>query len=148
MSLFVFADIMLMFVCADLLTGSLLVLCFCWWPRPARFIVMLWVHFGHSEDEVIKDENFAKYTKMGRGLENYFATTHPSQPNYISITAGDYFGHNSDSNVDLDETNVVDLLEAKDLTWRGFVCSRCRIVDGFRTAAWIHIAAPVSSMLM
>ncbi len=45
---------------------------------------------NHSENEVLADPNFAKYTNLGRGLENYFAITHPSQPNYWAITSGTY----------------------------------------------------------
>lgn len=40
---------------------------------------------NHSESEVIADANFAKYANLGRALENYFAITHPSQPNYFSL---------------------------------------------------------------
>ena len=75
----------------------------------------------HSEGEVLADPNFAKYTKMGRGLEDYSAITHPSQPNYLTIVGGDYFNHASDDPVDLDDTNIVDLLDAQGLTWRGYV---------------------------
>lgn len=39
---------------------------------------------NHSESEVVADPNFAKYMNLGRGLENYFAVAHPSQPNYVA----------------------------------------------------------------
>ena len=47
-------------------------------------------------------------------------SAHPSQPNYWTMTAGDYFGHKSDANFDLNVTNIVDLLEAKGLTWKAY----------------------------
>jgi len=73
---------------------------------------------NHAEDEVIQDPNFAKYTKMGRGCLNYYAITHPSQPNYWSQVAGSYFGHNTDSPVNLNYTNLADLLEPKGVSWK------------------------------
>ena len=37
---------------------------------------------NHSEKEVLADPNFSKYAAAGRAMLNYFAVTHPSQPNY------------------------------------------------------------------
>ena len=37
---------------------------------------------NHSEKEVLADPNFSKYAAAGRAMLNYFAITHPSQPNY------------------------------------------------------------------
>jgi hypothetical protein len=89
-------------------------------PPPGKWFDRIFiVQFeNHAEDEVIKDPNFAKYMKMGRGCLNYFAITHPSQPNYWSQVAGSFFGKNVDSNVDLNETNLVDLMEPKGVTWK------------------------------
>jgi hypothetical protein len=36
------------------------------------------------------------------------------------IVAGDYFGYNHDSNVNINKTNLVDLLEAKGITWKTY----------------------------
>lgn len=76
---------------------------------------------NHSEREVLADPNFQKYTNLGRGLENYFGITHPSQPNYIAMTAGDYFGQATDSNVDLPYSNICDLLEGAGLSWKAYM---------------------------
>jgi len=75
---------------------------------------------NHAEWEVIRDPNFDKYTKMGRGCLNYFAATHPSQPNYWAQVAGDYFNIHSDENHDLAETNLADLMEDKGVTWKAY----------------------------
>eukprot|EP00294_Goniomonas_avonlea_P001810 CAMPEP_0114540946 /NCGR_PEP_ID=MMETSP0114-20121206/1043_1 /TAXON_ID=31324 /ORGANISM="Goniomonas sp, Strain m" /LENGTH=290 /DNA_ID=CAMNT_0001725151 /DNA_START=13 /DNA_END=885 /DNA_ORIENTATION=- len=83
--------------------------------------VLIIMFENHSEAEVIANKHFRKYTNLGRGLENYYAITHPSQPNYISMTCGDYFGHNTDDNVDLDVSNIADLLEAGGLTWKAYM---------------------------
>ncbi len=34
---------------------------------------------------MLADPNFAKYAQMGRAMLNYFAITHPSQPNYWCV---------------------------------------------------------------
>jgi hypothetical protein len=73
---------------------------------------------NHAEDEVIKDPNFAKYTQMGRGCTNYYAITHPSQPNYWAQAAGSFFGQQTDASVDFNETCLVDLMEPAEMTWK------------------------------
>lgn len=75
---------------------------------------------NHAEDEVIKDPNFAKYTQMGRGCTNYYAVTHPSQPNYWAQVAGSYFDKNTDASVDLPYTNLVDLMDPAGVTWKAY----------------------------
>lgn len=54
----------------------------------------------------------------GANLSNFFALTHPSYPNYLALTAGSTFGITSDGQTDLDKTNIVDLLEAKGISWK------------------------------
>jgi phosphatidylinositol-3-phosphatase len=52
---------------------------------------------------------------------NYYGVTHPSQPNYIALTAGDYFGINKDDpTLTFNQTNIVDQLESKSLTWASY----------------------------
>jgi len=75
---------------------------------------------NHSYDEVAKDHNFNTYFNLGRNLMNYFAITHPSQPNYWCQIGGDYFGIKSDSNHDLPYSNLVDLLESKHISWKAY----------------------------
>jgi hypothetical protein len=49
---------------------------------------------------------------------NYYGVTHPSEPNYISSIAGDFFGlHADDPTKVFDQPNLVDQLESKGLTW-------------------------------
>ena len=45
--------------------------------------------------------------------------THPSQPNYVAAIGGDYFGMNHDAFTLIDNniSTIVDLLEAKDISW-------------------------------
>jgi phospholipase C len=54
---------------------------------------------------------------------NYFGVTHPSLPNYIAATSGSTQGVNSDSDVTINVPNIVDQLEAKGKTWKGYMQS-------------------------
>jgi phosphoesterase family protein/cellulase (glycosyl hydrolase family 5) len=61
----------------------------------------------------------------------FYGTAHPSLPNYFEMTAGSTFGVTSDCNTCYqNQTNIVDQLEAKGLTWRAYaedVPSACYI---------------------
>lgn len=65
------------------------------------------------------DPNLQKLAKLGISLTNYFAVTHPSEPNYMAAVAGDYFGCENDdfhlvpSNV----STIVDMLDTKGISW-------------------------------
>ncbi len=49
---------------------------------------------------------------------NYYGVTHPSMPNYLAATAGDFFGLGADDITKrYDAPNLVDQLESKGLTW-------------------------------
>jgi hypothetical protein len=61
------------------------------------------------------------YAKLGVALKNYHATTHPSQPNYWSLVAGEYFMHTPDNyNHDWDAPHLGDLLDAKGISWKTY----------------------------
>jgi hypothetical protein len=51
---------------------------------------------------------------------NYFAVSHPSQPNYLALFSGSTQGVTDDSNHDLAGTNLADQLEAAGKTWAVF----------------------------
>jgi len=57
--------------------------------------------------------------KAGITLSNYMGITHPSQPNYIASVSGDTQGVVDDSfnAIDPSVKTVVDLLEAKGISW-------------------------------
>ena len=54
---------------------------------------------------------------------NYFGVAHPSQPNYIGITAGTTAGIASDANMTIDVPNIVDQLEGRGKTWKAYMQS-------------------------
>lgn len=59
--------------------------------------------------------NFAFFAEKGVVLENLFSVTHPSEPNYMAVMGGDYFGLNDDdfTQVPNNVSTIVDLLEDK-----------------------------------
>ncbi|KAI9201878.1 phosphoesterase family-domain-containing protein [Polychytrium aggregatum] len=59
-------------------------------------------------------------TARGQLLTNYQAITHPSQPNYVALIGGSTLGVTSDSTVNLAYTSLVDLLEAKFISWKTY----------------------------
>ncbi|KAI1617053.1 acid phosphatase [Exophiala viscosa] len=65
------------------------------------------------------DPNMAWLASQGITLSNYFATTHPSEPNYCAAAGGDNFGmDNDDFNVvPANVSTIVDLLDTKNISW-------------------------------
>jgi hypothetical protein len=63
--------------------------------------------------------NFQFFAKKGITLTNYFAVTHPSEPNYMAAIAGDYFGMENDNfnRADRNISTVIDLLENRGISW-------------------------------
>jgi phosphatidylinositol-3-phosphatase len=49
---------------------------------------------------------------------NFYAETHPSEPNYIALTSGGLQGTNSDGTYNLAVPNLFDQIEASGRTWR------------------------------
>src|SRR5437773_11166180 len=54
-------------------------------------------------------------------LKTYFGLRHPSEPNYVGAISGSTFGITDDANYDLNEATVVDLLEAKGVSWKAYM---------------------------
>lgn len=69
-----------------------------------------------------RDSEVVDLTKEGILLTEYYGLTHPSQPNYIASIGGDYFGLDHDGFVQIPKnvSNLVDLLEWKSLSWKGY----------------------------
>jgi len=56
--------------------------------------------------------------REGALLRNYHGIAHPSQPNYIAMTAGDTYGVTGDGNVNLGVRHLGDLLEEHGRSWK------------------------------
>ena len=54
-------------------------------------------------------------------LRTYFGVRHPSEPNYVAAISGSTFGIDDDADYDIDATTIVDLLEAKGVSWKGYM---------------------------
>jgi hypothetical protein len=68
----------------------------------------------------IADPHLAAFASSGVLFSNWNAVSHPSQPNYIAMTSGAINGVTSDTSKTIDVQNIVDLLEAKGLTWKSY----------------------------
>ncbi|KAI1417866.1 putative acid phosphatase Pho610 [Hypoxylon sp. FL1857] len=85
-----------------------------------RFI-SIWLE-NQDFAKVVADPDFADLRRFGILQTRYFAHTHPSQPNYLAAVGGDYFGLDHDKIVRIPSniSTVVDLLDAKHISWRGY----------------------------
>lgn len=65
------------------------------------------------------DANQQALAKQGITLTNYWATTHPSEPNYCAAAGGDYFGMDNDDFIQVPSnvSTIVDLLDTKGISW-------------------------------
>ena len=68
------------------------------------------------------DSNQQALAKLGITLSNYYAVTHPSEPNYCASAAGDYFGMDNDGfhSIPPNVSTVVDLLDSKGISWAAY----------------------------
>jgi hypothetical protein len=81
-----------------------------------RAIFVIFENTNYSD--AIKQPFFKKLASQGANFTNFMALTHPSQGNYIALTSGSLNGVTNDNNIDVDAANVVDLLEAKGVSWK------------------------------
>ena len=82
---------------------------------------MLIVVLENANYESAVDQPFMKdFAAHGALLTNYHGVGHPSQPNYVGLTAGTYDGVSGDGNVTLDLRHIGDLLESKGKTWKAY----------------------------
>ncbi|KAK7537579.1 phosphoesterase-like protein [Phyllosticta citricarpa] len=81
-------------------------------------IAIIWLE-NTDYDKAVGDPNLAWLAARGITLDSYHAVTHPSQPNYLAAISGDYQGMNHDdlSNFPSNVSTVLDLLEAKGISW-------------------------------
>ncbi|KAG6915724.1 hypothetical protein DXG01_010245 [Tephrocybe rancida] len=81
-------------------------------------LITIWLE-NTNFDAAVADPNLQALAKQGLSLTNYFALTHPSEPNYVASVGGEYFGINSDAllNLPTNVSSIVDLLEDKGISW-------------------------------
>jgi phosphatidylinositol-3-phosphatase len=100
-------------------------------PPPATggikhvFIVVM---ENHGYSKVWNTSSSSYITQLGNSFAratNYKATDHPSLPNYLQLYAGSNYGISSDcspsSSCHVNAHSLADSLEAKGLTWKGYM---------------------------
>ncbi|OBZ76092.1 Acid phosphatase [Grifola frondosa] len=65
---------------------------------------------------------FQNLSKQGVLMDSFYAMTHPSEPNYIAVAGGDFFGNAGDNfrHIPSNISSIVDLLEAKNVSWSSY----------------------------
>ncbi len=81
------------------------------------FIIMF---ENELESAVLQDDYMHGLQARGVRLSDYHGVTHPSQPNYVATVTGLPFV-TDDTCQDIEATSVVDLLEAKGVTWKAYM---------------------------
>lgn len=81
-----------------------------------RVITVIFENKNYAD--AMKQPFFQELASTGANFSNFYGLTHPSQPNYIALTSGSMQGVTSDDVVNIDSTNIIDLLEAKGITWK------------------------------
>ncbi|KAJ3290754.1 hypothetical protein HDU79_002968 [Rhizoclosmatium sp. JEL0117] len=82
--------------------------------------VMIVVLENRDESEVLQNAYMTQLKERCYYLSNMFGVSHPSQPNYLAMISGSTQGCIDDSDVDYKTKSIVDLLEAKGLTWKSY----------------------------
>lgn len=110
--------------------------------------VIIVVFENNDYAKTIQQPFFRKLAKSGANFSNFMAITHPSQPNYFALTSGSTQGVSSNKTVDVNSNNIVDLLEAKKLTWKVYAedyPSDC--FSGAKSARYVRKHNPFISYL-
>ena len=70
--------------------------------------------------EATRQPFLGKLAREGALLSNFHAVAHPSQPNYVALTAGTLKGVDSNDPVTLAVRHIGDLVEARGLSWKAY----------------------------
>ncbi len=80
------------------------------------------VEENHSSATILGAKDLPRINDLatsGVVLDNYFAITHPSLPNYLALTSGSTFGFHVDcGNCTVSGPNLFDQLQQAGITWR------------------------------
>ncbi|KAK4141547.1 uncharacterized protein C8A04DRAFT_30917 [Dichotomopilus funicola] len=84
-------------------------------------IIQIWLE-NTDFSAAAGDPNMQWIASQGILLNNYFAVTHPSEPNYAAVLGGDTFGMENDDFITLPSniSTVVDLLDTKSISWGAY----------------------------
>jgi phosphoesterase family protein len=88
--------------------------------RPRFEKVLIVVLENTDYRDALRQPFLGRIAREGALLSNYHGITHPSQPNYIALTAGTVSGVTSNDPVTLANRHIGDLLDAKGLSWKAY----------------------------
>lgn len=85
-----------------------------------RFVV-IWLE-NTDYDQAAEEPNMAWIASQGITLKNYWAVTHPSEPNYMASVGGDYFALDDDRFIALPSniSTLADLLDDKGISFASY----------------------------
>ena len=86
--------------------------------QPSIKKIMIVMFENEDGEDVIDLPFFSAFAQAGANMTRFFAETHPSQPNYIALTAGRQHGVKTNANHNLDVSHIGDLIEAKGMGWK------------------------------
>ncbi|CAG8442277.1 phosphoesterase family-domain-containing protein [Gigaspora rosea] len=97
-------------IAADVVKGK-------WFDR-----IVLIIFENTNASVAYADPYFKEITQRPNGvyLSQFYAVVHPSEPNYVAQIAGSTYGILDDETYDIDATTLVDLLEDKKVSWKGY----------------------------
>ncbi|MHB2027076.1 MAG: alkaline phosphatase family protein [Elusimicrobiota bacterium] len=88
---------------------------------PPRFRRVMIVVFENTDFKRALAQPFMRrLAARGALLTDFYAETHPSQPNYIALVSGSPHGVTGDDPVTVRAKNVADLLQARGKTWKAY----------------------------
>ncbi|KAJ5609815.1 hypothetical protein N7528_009081 [Penicillium herquei] len=84
-----------------------------------RFVVI--VYENNNKDVTFGEPYWYNITELGMVLGNYHGTTHPSQPNYITMISNTIAGGvYTDADHNTTQSSLIDLFEPKGITWKAY----------------------------
>lgn len=85
-----------------------------------RFI-QIWLE-NTDYNDAASTQAFSSLKEQGILLSQYYATTHPSEPNYAAVVGGDFWAMGDDNlyNIPANISTVIDLLEAENISWAAY----------------------------
>ncbi|CAM0141677.1 hypothetical protein VKS41_007912 [Umbelopsis sp. WA50703] len=84
--------------------------------------IVLFIFENTNYDTAAANSYLASLAEKHNGvtLTNYFAITHPSQPNYVAMVSGSTDGVFLDFDSTINRKSIVDLLDAKGISWKSY----------------------------
>ncbi|KAJ7085904.1 phosphoesterase family-domain-containing protein [Mycena epipterygia] len=81
-------------------------------------IIQIWLE-NTDFDTAMSTPLFESLAEQGLLFTNYQAVTHPSEPDYVAVLGGDFFGMSDDNmyHIPSNISTVIDLLEDKKVSW-------------------------------